>query len=166
MLLVELAKGEKEEKNGTYVGVHFDDETKDAIEAGIKALNIPKPIERHKMHSTVVYSRKVLPDFKPRGKLDKPIKATAKTFDIFKSKSGENCLVVKLDCPELVKRHKEIRKEHGATHDFDEYLPHVTLSYDCGDLDLSDKSPSEYFKVFNIVEEYDEPLQLEWNSKT
>ena len=42
-------------------------------------------------------------------------------------------------------------KEHGATYDYDEYKPHITLSYDVDDLD-PDQLPS-FDKDIIITEE-------------
>ena len=38
-----------------------------------------------------------------------------------------------MDSPELEKAHKEIRDKYGATHDYPDYHPHVTISYDYPD---------------------------------
>lgn len=152
---------------GTFVGLRMSDKTMDNIEKLIKKLKVPNPIDRKDMHTTLIYSRKELPEFKEEGKLKEVKLATPKNFDIFKSRQdGTNCLVVKLDAPDIVKRHKEIRKEHGATHDFDEYLPHITLSYDCGDFDFSKVDVKELLPEIEFSEEYQEPLQLDWNSKS
>jgi len=53
----------------------------------------------------------------------------------------------------------ELKKEHGATHDFDSFKPHVTLSYNIGDLDISTLNPSDIGDI-NIVSEFGEDLDL------
>lgn len=161
MLLRELANKETE-TDGTYVGLKLTSDSKERVREYIAGKAIPNPIDEDDLHITLIYSRKALPKFKARGELDPPIEATPKSFDIFKSQSGKSVLVLKLDSPELTARHKAIRKEHGATHDFPDYIPHVTFSYDVGDdFDLKSVKAENVGKV-SFGEEYSEPLQLDW----
>jgi 2'-5' RNA ligase len=160
--LIEVALLEKEtQKPGTFVGARPSKESMNMIQDQIKKLDVPNPIDKGKMHITVIYSRKHLPDFKARGKLDKPIIAKPDKLHIFPARDSKNALVLKIKCPELTKRHEEIMDEHEATYDFDEYRPHVTLSYDAGDYDLS-KYNADDFSDIEITEEYDTPLKTDW----
>ena len=63
-------------------------------------------------------------------------------FDVWETSPTQGaktrCLILKIDCPELVARHKELMDEHEATYDYPVYQPHITLSYDIGDLDIND----------------------------
>ena len=81
MLLMNLFEGKT---NGTYVGRKMSDKTMGNIEKLIKKLKVPNPIERKKMHTTLIYSRKELPEFKEEGKFKEDKLATPKNFDIFK----------------------------------------------------------------------------------
>lgn len=155
---------EKKEK-GTYAGAHFSQQTMDDVEKYIKNNKIPNPIDAKKLHITILYSRKFLPDYKPAGEYEKPLGGKPVGFEVWKGtdKDGEknaNCLVQKFDCPELHKRHKELMDEHDATYDYDEYKTHFTLSYDIGDFDISDLPP--YDGEIKIVDEYGEDLDLDW----
>ena len=155
---------EKSEK-GTYAGVHFSEETKDAIMSFIKDNNIPNSPERDSMHCTLLYSRKYCPDYKAAGKLDPPMTGTPAGYDIWESQSEgtgakTNCLVMEFTCQEMVDRHNFLMKTHGATHDYDEYKTHVTLSYDVGDLTVEDLP--RYKGPLKMVEEYKEDLNLNW----
>ncbi len=150
-------------KAGTYAGFRYDKDGVKLISKYAKDNDVPKPLEPEKMHTTLLYSRKHCPDYEPAGKLDDPYTAKVGELDVWKTKSGKKALVVELDCPDMVKRHKELMKEHGATHDFDEYKVHITLSYDIGDLDV-DKLPDirDTIKEIAAVEEYGEDLKLDW----
>ena len=159
-LLKSLLEGK--EPDGTYVGVKLSKDSMKKLSELQKAIDVPNPLDPEKMHITVIYSRKHLPDFKAKGKLEKPIKAKLDELDIFPSRDDKNVLVVKLKTPELTKRHKEIMKEHGATYDWDEYKPHVTLSYDVGDFDPKAHNLKDHLNEIEIVEEYDEDLKLDW----
>jgi hypothetical protein len=53
--------------------------------------------------------------------------------------------------------------EAGASHDYDEYQPHVTLTYDAGDVDLDTIKP--FTGELRFGPELFEPLDLDWKSK-
>jgi len=146
-------------KKGTYVGVRLSKESEDKVFDAIDKLDVPDPVKRSEMHMTVIYSRKHLPDFEPRGKLDEPIKIKAKKLDIFPSgDGGSNVLVVVMDAPDLVNRHEEVMDEHKATYDYPEYIPHMTLSYDCGDFDAKGHDMGAILGELDVVNEYEEEL--------
>lgn len=156
---------------GTYAGVYFDEDTKASVKKYIQDNNIPKPVNVDKLHTTLLYSRKFLPDYIPGGMYDSSLIGTPQELVVWKTQGGEgkepaNCLVMKYDCPELVERHKSLMSEHGATFDYPEYTPHITLSYDIGDMDVADMSDiKKAVKQIGIVEEYGEDLQLDWAHK-
>lgn len=171
MKLEELMEDRRKQERGTYAGVRFDTATVDAIEKYMKDNDIPKAVSGDKLHTTLLYSRKYLPDYKATGKLTPHLIGTPTEFVVWKTsgddgKEPANCLVLMYSCPALVKRHKELMKEYDATYDFDEYKTHITLSYDIGDLDI--KTLPEIKKTIKsivIVEEYQEDLNLSWAHK-
>ncbi|KKL86355.1 hypothetical protein LCGC14_1945580 [marine sediment metagenome] len=157
---------EAEKKKGSYAGVHFDDDTIKRIKAFTKENKIPQRVQSRKLHSTVVFSKKYLPNYKAQGGLKTPIVGKPKKFSVWDTqpnKEGKttNSLVLQYDSPELIARHNELKKEHGATHDFDEFKPHVTLSYDIGDLDISKLDPKSIGDI-NIVSEFGGDLDLDF----
>ena len=149
-------------KKGTYVGAKPSEESKTHLTKLQKDINVPNPIPVSKMHVTLIYSRKYLPDFKPRGKLKEVIKTTPTKLDIFKSKEGVNVLVVILESEALTNRHNHIMDTHEATYDYDEYKPHLTLSYDCGDFDVNEHDITKLLETITFDEEYDEELNTNW----
>jgi len=77
-------------------------------------------------------------------------------------------LVAALDSDYLRDKH-QTTLDHGATYDFPEYIPHVTLSYNVGD-DLSeenlDKLTNKYGgTVLKISKEYMQDLDPNWVEK-
>ena len=153
---------------GTYAGVKFDTETNRAIHRYLHDNKIPTSVRADRLHTTLLYSRRHLPNYKPAGKYDKPLIAKPLEFDVWKTRppvgdEPSNCLILHISCPELEKRHKELMKQHDAQYDYDEYHPHITLSYNIGKLDVK-KLPSfkDAVKEIKIVEEYGEDLDLTW----
>ena len=123
---------------GSYVAVKFSKESTNAIRNFMVETNIPDKLKQSELHSTIVYSRVHLPEFKAHGTLSEPWIATPTGFKIWESKPNSfdkrstYCLVMTISCKDMDDRHNYAKKDHGATFDFDEYQPHITLSYDVG----------------------------------
>lgn len=149
-------------KTGTYVGVKFDSDTIDTIINLTELLNIPNPINKDEIHMTIMYSRKFLPNYKPLGNIDENSKPIG--FHIFDTFDNKRALVLKLDCNWAVSRHKTLMTEHDALYDYPEFIPHITLSYDIGDI-MIPKNKYLPNTIFKINKEYSEDLKLEWKPK-
>jgi hypothetical protein len=165
MKLIEVVNTlqEQEKKPGTYAGVRFDTATKQKLHKYMSDNKIPTSVRPDKLHTTLLYSRKHLPNYKPAGKVN--MTGTPTKFDVWKTRGenspATNALVLEYSCPELVTRHKALMKEHDATFDYPEYKTHVTLSYDIGDLDVSNLDAKDIGPL-KLVEEYREDLDLDW----
>lgn len=163
MKLMDLFEKKSEPVKGTYAAVKFSKDTMDNIKDFVDKHNIPNPLPSDKYHTTLIYSRKYLPDFKSKGKYDEPLIGKPEKLEIFETQDKKNALVLRYECKDLTDRHNEIMDEHKATYDFPEYKIHITLSYDCGDFDpKSIKDIEDEIKPIEIVEEYDDELKLDW----
>jgi len=156
---------EKTETKGTYAGVKFNNKTNTAICKFIEDNDIPNPIDPDKLHTTLLYSKKYLPDYKPSGVYEDSLVGKPTGFEKWPSQPDEDgnvamCLVLKYTCPELITRHKDLMKEHGGTYDFDEYKPHITFSYDVAGMQCKDLP--KFDEDIEAVEEYAEDLNLDW----
>lgn len=146
------------ESTGTYVAVKPTQQSQTAIVAYMSASNIPNPIAARDLHVTVTYSRVELPSLKAT---PATYEAIADGLEIWDTKTGR-CLVIVLDSQSLQQRHSDIRKNHGATHDFDSYKPHIALSYDVGTVELEGLPPLPMScKHLRFSNEYVEPLDLD-----
>ena len=160
-----------ERRVGTYAAVKYDHATCNVIEEWHKLHNIPNPVDASKLHSTLIYSR--APIAKEHQKNLDEIELRSRgwrfmpdEFKLLPSSSDKGALnevlVLTLKAPELVQMHDDLCSK-GATHDFDDYIPHVTLSYKVPlDFDLSITPPPVYFIPSKI---YFEPLDLNWSEK-
>ena len=77
-------------------------------------------------------------------------------------KLGMDAVVLLFASDDLSWRHRQM-VEAGASHDYDEYQPHVTLTYDAGDVDLEAIKP--FTGELRFGPEIFEPLDLDWKSK-
>lgn len=76
---------------------------------------------------------------------------------------GGNAVVLLFASSDLTWRHRGMI-EVGASHDFDDYTPYVTISYDApADLDLDEIKP--FTGELRFGPEIFEPLDLDWKSK-
>jgi len=159
---------EAEEQPGTYAGIKLSDESANAIVAYCEENEIPNPVPKDKLHVTLLYSRKHLPNYTAAGEYDEPYVGEPSGFDVWESTEEDEsepsrCLVLKLNCDTLCDRHKHLMAEHHATFDYDEYSPHVTFSYNLEDNDESNLPP--FTTDIELVEEYQNDLELDWADK-
>lgn len=117
------------------------------------------------MHVTVLYSRQPVDPIKmgttwsddQKGNLTiKPGGPRAV------EKLGEDAVVLLFASDDLSWRHRSM-VEAGASHDFNEYQPHVTLTYDAGEVDVEAVKP--FTGALRFGPEIFEALDLDWKSK-
>lgn len=131
----------------------------------VKALEAYKP---EKYHTTVLYSRLHHPDLHALryGRIEGTI-VGVKMFDVRNDAEGPLCaLVLEIDAPLLKMRHEWLRNAHGATHDFPDYTPHITVGYKIPTtINLEWECPNFLAlrgKTIEYTHERVEPLKLDW----
>lgn len=137
---------------GLYVAAKYSDITLDAIEKLQRDLKVPNPVPREKIHSTICYSRVKIPYTVSVGSFEVASTGHLEVWD-----HDTPVLVLVLDSEYLRCRHMYARAL-GATHDFPDYTPHITLSYNVGPLTY--KGDVQIPVVLD--REYKEPLKLDW----
>lgn len=143
----------KDFTEGLYVAAKYSELTLDALEELQRSLRVPNPVPREKFHSTICYSRVVVPYKVSSGSFEV---ASAGHLEVWNHGSSP-VLVLVLDSDYLRCRHMYARAL-GATHDFDDYTPHITLSYNVGPLSFSGD-----VQISVVLDrEYKEPLKLDW----
>lgn len=143
-----------ESGKGTYAAVTFDDETVQNLKRYVKENSIPKP--NTDWHATLLYSRRHMPNYSPDKEYTTVLEGVPTGFEMF---DDGKVLAVTFSCPPLYQRHHKLMLEHGGTYDFDQYRPHVTLSYDASSVKV-DKLPEIDFPI-KIIGEYAEDLDLD-----
>jgi hypothetical protein len=133
-------------KDPLYVSVKPDENSKRMLMAIQNQGNVPNPCSPDKFHTTLIYSTK--PCSWPRINHTKVFQGRFLDWHVFNTQDNKNCLVLKVDSPQLEERHKELMAEMGASYDFDKYIPHITLSYDIGDYDISQLNKTLVTQIF------------------
>lgn len=163
MKLTNLVEEKKEKRTGTYSAVTFTSDTDARIRRFVKKNEIPNGLTTE-YHSTVIYSRKEVPELKALGKFKKKWIGKPTGLKVFETHDGPEALVLIYDCKEQKERHEHIMDTTDATYDYPNYDMHVTLSYDIGDADKKEllKLPIEQIGDIIIDNEYVEPFEVDW----
>lgn len=151
--------------NGTFVAVRFVEEAIGALMAFGTANGIPNMLSADDYHSTIVYSRRPLKNVDGQRNIFPHWAAKPIGFDVFETRGingapSTKCLVLKISSPDMLGRHEFFRRWEGASHDFPSYIPHITLSYDIGDYDITKLSDiATVLPEISISQEYSEELK-------
>ena len=130
-----------------------------------KAQGFKTTLDAADMHVTVLYSRQPVDPIKmgTTWSDDRGGNLTIKPGGPRAvEKLGMDAVVLLFASDDLSWRHRGM-VEAGASHDYDEYQPHVTLTYDAGDVDLDTIKP--FTGELRFGPELFEPLDLDWKSK-
>ena len=149
---------------GTYIAVRVHPESERVIREFMERHKIPivYPNLERRRHVTLVstdddFSKEFVPEF------DRRYFAVPDKFEIFPTREGNRCLVLRIICPQLIERHRRILADWNATDRFPEYKTHISLSYDIGDMAI-DRLPS-FPAPLILGEEYCEEFNENWVRK-
>jgi hypothetical protein len=140
----------------TYAAVKVSPTAASNIIDTAKKLGIPNLLNPSDIHCTLLYSRKQVP---LSGNIDVDYDALVSNFELF----GDNkeILVIKLLSDDIKKRHKFLMDTYDATYDYDEYIPHITLSYNIDKFDISNIDIKAFNNSdFKFIYEYYKDLDL------
>lgn len=146
---------------GTYIGLRPSIESSKLLRAYFQNQNIimSTPDVEQRLHVTLIYSR-VKIDIIPNSLELHRVKISE--ISLFPNNRGQNTvLVAKLNAPSLIARHNYIRSSYGATHDYPEFIPHLTLDYYWDNYKSIQEIKIPNFE-FILCDEYVEPLDLSW----
>jgi hypothetical protein len=119
---------------GTYACIIPSRESQEEILKFCVEQGFDNLVDPDEYHCTIIYSRQECPDV-AREDFDLPCKALVTGFKILGDE--KKVLVLELYCPNAVRLHELFMEKHGATHDYDEYIPHITIASDfTGELPL------------------------------
>lgn len=151
-----------ENSTGTYAKLVPTNKTRDRISEILGQLCI-EATPADKLHTTIIYSRNQCPYAESLSPMF-PISAKATGFALFGDNPESKCLVMLLDCVEAEELHFLCR-ENGASHDYNEYEPHITLSYGYTRDHVPGDELLEYFNHIEFDKFIVEPLEEDWSSK-
>ena len=158
-----LEESVERRKIGTYVSCDYTITSAVKLQNWCDVNHIPSPLASGHYHSTILYSRKAVFDAQQIVEMfDETVEMKIIGFKLFDSADHpEKCaLVLELEAPLLIALHERLIKA-GGTHDYNDYTPHVTVSYDApSNLDLSLLKLPDFVITINSFKA--EPLDLNW----
>ena len=154
----------RRDNRGTYAKLVPSLHTKEKLHSVANQINIENLVSQRSLHTTVIYSRVECSPPIDESNVKLPIIANGSHFDIFNNPDGSKSLVVVLASSEMHTLHNKLMAEHNATYDYDEYHPHVTLSYDYTKTTLPEQSAIDYLQNLEFDEMIVEELILDWRS--
>ena len=148
-------EGELEDKVGTYVLVKVKNNAE--LHDWFSAQDIDV-VPEDELHCTISYSRKVFDHTVNK----EEIIITPEQLIGIEPLGDEGAIVLKFESDELQDSFQTCMDE-GATYDYDTYIPHISITYNGKDLDLSKIKLPDFDIV--LTEETVEPLDLNWEDK-
>lgn len=149
-----------ERQVGTYVEYLYNQSSRKQLHEWCKENQIPHPLDATKYHTTVLYSRTLLPI---NGQVEHvKFNFIPTEFRLFDSRGPDKdrALALILLAPQAQSVHIQLRAA-GGTHDYDDYFPHVTLSYKCPEsFDLSKITVPTFPMITECMRAVD--LDLNW----
>ena len=116
-------------KDGTYVAMDLSDECRDLIDNFVEMnLGLDERVDKSTYHITVIYSRTPVPSAEQYAGFTSDIEARVSGYEVFPTKNDGKCLVMRLDFPYATMLNKQLTAQ-GATSDYDQYKPHMTIAY-------------------------------------
>jgi 2'-5' RNA ligase len=129
--MIETFKQYAKHKDGTYVSLEMSESSRKLLDNFVKMnLGLEERVNPSTYHITVIYSRTPVPtaeNYEEHALL--PTHAMITGYEVFPTKHDGKCLVMRINCPYATHLNSLLTKE-GATSDYSEYKPHVTLAYD------------------------------------
>lgn len=119
-------------KDGTYVSLELSKESRDLLDNFVEMnLGLTERVDKSTYHITVIYSRTPVPSAENLRDMPSslPVEAMVTGYEIFPTKNAGKCLVMRIVCPYTTRLNSELGKQ-GATSDYPEYKPHMTIAYD------------------------------------
>lgn len=111
--------------DGTYACLNLSDDSKEELLAFCAGLDISNLVESKEYHCTLIYSREPCPDI-IKEDFELPCTGLPVGFKILGT--DEKVLVLELYCPDATRLHELFMEKYGATHDYPEYIPHITIA--------------------------------------
>jgi hypothetical protein len=139
-------------KDGTYVSVDLSADSKVQLDNYLNMTLDPMDrVDSTSYHTTIIYSRTPVPDAEKFKGTPVEGAATAIKWEVFPTKNDGKCLVLKLEFPFAEKLNRTLT-DMGATSDYDEYKPHITIAYDFqGDIDPTTMALPQFPLYFDPV---------------
>lgn len=111
--------------SGTYSALIVDSACATDLYEFCEEIGLKDLVEYDDYHCTLIYSHQPCPDVIEEN-FNIPCVGTPKNYKILGTDT--QVLVLELDCDNAEYLHNLFMEKYGATHDYPEYIPHITLT--------------------------------------
>jgi hypothetical protein len=112
---------------GTYSALIPSRESQEELFSFVAGLDVDNLEDSDEYHCTLIYSSTPCPDI-VKEDFALPCEAIPIQFKILGTDKA--VLVLEVYCPNAARLHDLFMEKHGATHDFPEYIAHITVAKD------------------------------------
>ena len=144
---------------GVFIGLNLCDSSKQSIKKLQEGINLPFSVKQEDLHCTLFTSKDDF-DYEPED-LNYPIEIKDIKIGKIKTQKGVDCLALFFDSEFLKDKYENFKKEYNVKPYYKDFKLHITLSYDCGDIDEGAINLNDYIKELKIINEYVQPLRFE-----
>ena len=127
-MTLESFKQYAKHKDGTYVAFQMSKNSRAMLDNFVAMnLGLEERVDPSSYHITIIYSRTPVPAAEQFEGMTHAT-ATATGYEIFPTKTGSKCLVMRVSSADATDFNKRLT-DMGATSDYDQYKAHVTIAY-------------------------------------
>ena len=119
---------------GLFIGLELSQKDLENIKIFQETIQLKNPVKPEEIHCTLFATTDNL-NYISSTQL--PTEVESLTLGKIKTQSGVDCLVIYIESEVLKSQHEFIKTNFKVKPFYNQFIPHVTLSYDCGDLDIS-----------------------------
>jgi hypothetical protein len=112
---------------GTYSSLLPSVESREELFAYCAKLGVPNLVEDDEYHCTLIYSKEACPEI-AKEDFSLPCSAIPVGFKILGTE--KKVLVLEIYCPNATRLHDLFMEKYGATHDYPDFIPHITVASD------------------------------------
>lgn len=152
---------------GTFVALGVDRLSSRKIKNFSEDFDIANPVPEEDLHVTLIMTDDFMKGFEPQGVLEDPYMINGFELEVWQTSDGDNVLVAKFEDEQVEGREDAIRRQWpDIQNPYDEFIPHITISYDSqpeDELDLQRLTYrfNEYVDWVSLNNEYVEPLEMD-----
>jgi len=147
-------------EKGVYISVKMAEESKMQVQKYLdEYLPDADVIDIEELHCTLIYSKK-----KYEGEIDNKEYKIPATIKGFKKFDNGKVLVALVKSNFLENRFQELMKLYDFVYDYEDYIPHFTLSYNAEDIDILSLPPIDFAVFFE--DETTAPLDTSYDGKS
>lgn len=147
---------------GLFIGLEVSQQDLEKIKNFQDKIELKNPVKAEEIHCTLFATTD---NFEYVSTTPIPVEIHNITLGKIKTQSGVDCLVLYFDSETLKNQHDFIKDKYNVKPFYAQFIPHLTLSYDCGELDITQTNLKEYIQQLTFIKEYTQDLKFEVNKR-